>query len=84
MIKFTDPPSFILTTLGISSWLLAPAGELLGYLSNGGSVIHCPKLTVALAKGPSIAIAEDAVRPIPQKVITPIIDSIECFICFSS
>ncbi|MBA3440506.1 MAG: hypothetical protein H0T92_11615 [Pyrinomonadaceae bacterium] len=61
MMKFTVPPALILATWGTNTWWLAGGGDTFGNLSSGGVVIHAPKLTVALLKGPLSARAVPAV-----------------------
>jgi hypothetical protein len=81
-MKLTTSPAFILTSLGITwCWLRAP-GKLLGNLSNGGSVCHAPKLTVALVGRRSSAIAKRAANPRNSRTTRQIVDRVECLIWF--
>src|SRR5215510_11240664 len=96
MIKFTAPPAFILTLLGISWCSLRSrsferkggnlsSGSVSGGTAGGGSgVCHAPKLTVALARRPSSAIAKGAASPMKSIATTQKIDSVECLIWSSS
>src|SRR6266487_1465079 len=88
MMKLTAPPAFIVTLSGISVSLTptpaagSPTNRSSADERSGSFGSHCPKLTVAFASGPSAAVAEEAIRPIPHKVKTPIINVITFHLVF--
>src|SRR4029450_7259976 len=90
MMKFTAPPAFMVAWFGISSWLLRSLGDKLGNLSSSstgggpsaGPVCHCPKLTVALLRGPSAPTTKEVVRPRATIAIREETVSLERFILF--
>src|SRR5215510_617858 len=92
MMKFTAPPAFMVTWFGMSSWLFRSLGDKLGNLSSSstgggpadGPVCHCPKLTVALLRGPSAATTKEVVSPIARIAATEETVSLERSISFSS
>src|SRR5262245_3717495 len=83
MMKLTDPPALILTSWGMSWCSFRNRGERLGNRSSGGSVCHWPKLTVAPARGPSIAVAAGMARAMRKRTPRPTMESADHLISAS-